>query len=176
MKRCVLIVFVLIFGAFLVNAQETSKKYVIKVQSENFRSSPSGDIIGKLNAGAPLNVLKEEGNWVKVQVEGYIWKPSITSNLTDVTGFKFHAMHILFKTETDANEVLKKIISGGDFYELAVQFSTDPGAKKNKGDLGLFEKGDLVKEFEDAVLKLNPGQISGVVKTPLGYHIIKRVK
>ena len=176
MKKFVIFMFILVLNVSFSNAQETSKKYLIKVESENFRSSPSGNILGKLNAGTSINVIKEEGNWVKVQVEGYVWKPSITSDPTSITGFKFHAMHILLKNEADATQVLNKINSGGDFNELAVEFSTDPGAAKNKGDLGLFEKGDLVKDFENAVLKLKTGQVSSVVKTPLGYHIIKRVK
>ncbi|HDL18648.1 MAG TPA: hypothetical protein ENH29_06310 [Bacteroidetes bacterium] len=160
----------------MVMGQETTKNYWVKAKIENLRSSPKGNILGKLNAGTKLKVIKEEGNWVKVRVEGYIWKPSVTTDATNIAGFKFHAMHILLRNKTDAKKVLQELLNGADFNELAVKYSIDPGAKKNRGDLGLFEKGDLVKEFEDAVLKLKPGQISGVVKTPLGYHIIKRVR
>jgi foldase protein PrsA len=85
-------------------------------------------------------------------------------------------MHILLKTEAEAQSVLQKVRSGGNFQELAAQYSSDPGVKKNKGDLGAFSKGDLLKEFEDAVLRIKPGETSGVVKTALGYHIIKRIK
>lgn len=176
MKRCFFTIMVFVLSMTIVQAQEARKEVLVKVPKENFRAAPGGTVIGKLNAGTRLHVIKEEGNWVKVRVEGYIWKPSVTPDPTEVAGFKFHAMHILLKTEAEAKEVLQKLINGADFNELAVQYSIDPGAKKNRGDLGFFEKGDLVKEFEDAVLKLKPGQISGIVKTSLGYHIIKRIK
>ncbi len=156
--------------------KQTNKVYYVKIKTENFRAAPGGKIIGKLNAGTPLKVLGESGNWVKVQVEGYIWKPSVTPDSTDVAGFKLRAWHILVKTPEEAQRILEMLKNGADFQELAVKYSIDPNAKKNRGDLGYFQKGDLLPEFEKAVLKLKPGEISGVVKTPLGYHIIKRIR
>ncbi len=177
MKSAVFVFVLTVICSSIVVGQVNQKEYVVKVQSENLRMSPSGNIIGKLNAGTKVTSIQEDGNWIKVRVEGYIWKPSLTDDPSDVVGFKIHAMHILLKTEAQAQEVLGKLNSGGNFNELAVQYSADPGAKTNKGDLGIFEKGDFFsKEFETAILKLKPGQISGLVKTSLGYHIIKRVK
>lgn len=167
-----------VFMPVLAFAQQTAppKKVYVKVRSENFRKSPAGEIMGRLNAGTELEVLGVEGNWVKVRVEGYIWKPSVTEDITQVEGYKLHAWHILLRTQEEAKKILKMLLNGADFQELAVKYSIDPNAKQNRGDLGEFERGDLIKEFEEAVLKLKPGQISGVVKTPLGYHIIKRIK
>lgn len=72
-----------------------------------------------------------------------------------------------------ADEILKKIKSGQDFNELAATLSDDPTAKQNRGQLGWFNKGRMVKEFEDAVFKAKTGDIIGPVKTQFGYHIIK---
>lgn len=177
MRSAVFVIVLTVICSSMVVGQVTKKEYVVKVQSENLRIAPSGAVIGKLNAGTKITSIQEEGNWVKVNVVGYIWKPSLTDDPSDVVGFKIHAMHILLKTEAQGQEVLGKLTSGGNFSELAVQYSADPGAKTNKGDLGIFEKGDFFsKEFETAILKLKPGEISGLVKTSLGYHIIKRAK
>jgi parvulin-like peptidyl-prolyl isomerase len=95
------------------------------------------------------------------------------------------ARHILFMTRDQGPEVDKKakaradsllaaIRKGGDdFGELAKRFSQDPSAATNGGDLGWFGRKRMVKEFEDAAFALQPGQISSVVKTMFGYHIIK---
>ncbi len=71
-----------------------------------------------------------------------------------------------------ADDLLNQIKGGADFAELAKKNSEDSSAA-NGGDLGFIEKGQTVPEFEDAAFKLEPGQVSGVVKTQFGYHIIK---
>jgi peptidyl-prolyl cis-trans isomerase D len=98
-------------------------------------------------------------------------------NGTDVA---IHASHILIQVNNNdsvkalqqAKEIYQKAKHGEDFATLAKQFSTDPSAA-NGGDLGWFAKGRMVKPFEDAAFKTNPGQIVGPVHTQFGYHIIK---
>jgi len=71
-----------------------------------------------------------------------------------------------------AEEVLAKVKAGEDFATLAKQYSQDTTAS-NGGDLGLFGKGKMVPEFETAAFALKVGEVSGLVKTVYGYHIIK---
>jgi peptidyl-prolyl cis-trans isomerase SurA len=72
-----------------------------------------------------------------------------------------------------AESLLKRIRDGADFQELAKRYSDDPGSAPLGGDLGWFRRGHMVKAFEDAAFSLPPGQVSNVVETEFGYHIIK---
>lgn len=72
-----------------------------------------------------------------------------------------------------AEDILAQLKKGGDFAELAKQYSTCP-SKQQGGDLGYFPRGQMVKPFEDAVFALKKGQMSGVVETQFGYHVIKK--
>ena len=83
------------------------------------------------------------------------------------------ARHILVPTEDEAKAVLAEIKKGTDFAELAKQKSKDPGAAAEGGDLGYFDKSQMVPEFADAAFKLNKGEVSDPVKTQFGWHIIK---
>lgn len=71
-----------------------------------------------------------------------------------------------------AEEVLARLKKGEDFAELARQYSDDPSASRG-GDLGIMQRGDLVREFEEVAFNLEPGEISGIVQTRFGLHIIK---
>ncbi|MDR9854427.1 peptidylprolyl isomerase [Paenibacillus sp. VCA1] len=84
------------------------------------------------------------------------------------------ASHILVATKEEAEDILKQLKNGADFAKLAKEKSTDPGSKDQGGDLGYFPRGKMYKEFEDAAFKLKDGELSGVVKTQAGYHIIKK--
>jgi peptidyl-prolyl cis-trans isomerase SurA len=97
----------------------------------------------------------------------------------------YRARHIFFKTgekatpeeiqrsKTTALAVLADARGGKDFAELAKKFSEDPAARKDGGDLGSFKKGDMQPELEKTILSLKPGEISNLVSTPIGFHIIK---
>ena len=96
-----------------------------------------------------------------------------------------HVQHILFMTvnkKTDAEieevkkraeDVLAQAKKGAKFDELAKKYSEDPGSKDKGGDLGWIRQGQTVPEFEKTAFSLAPGQISDLVKTQYGFHIIK---
>ncbi|MFZ5354780.1 MAG: peptidylprolyl isomerase [Bacillota bacterium] len=83
------------------------------------------------------------------------------------------ASHILVDTEEEAKNIQTQIKEGKDFAELAKQYSKDTGTKERGGDLDFFKRGDMVEEFEKAAFALSPGEVSEIVKTQYGYHIIK---
>lgn len=95
---------------------------------------------------------------------------------------KAHVSHILVdvknRTPEEAQQRIKnvreQVVGGKEFEALALEYSDDPSAKGNKGDLGFFAKGKMVKPFSDAAFAINaPGDISEPVKTVFGFHIIQ---
>ena len=87
---------------------------------------------------------------------------------------KLKAKHILVSHEYEAKDILKKIEEGKSFEQLAQDFSLC-GSSVMGGDLGEFPKGAMVPSFEKALLALKPNEISGIVKTQFGFHLIKRL-
>jgi peptidyl-prolyl cis-trans isomerase SurA len=63
--------------------------------------------------------------------------------------------------------------AGLDFVDTAKKYSDDPNAATDGGDLGTFRRGDMLPEIEDTVMKMKPGEVSELVMTPAGFHIIK---
>lgn len=88
---------------------------------------------------------------------------------------KIRCAHILTRNELQAKEVLDRLGKGEKFTNLAKQYSIDGSAKRG-GDLGLFGRGQMVREFETAAFALQKGQVSGIIRTQFGYHIIKRLE
>ncbi len=100
------------------------------------------------------------------------------------TNETYRCSHILFIVPKEATpeevqeikkkcqRVLEKIKGGEDFGEMALQYSEDVSSK-DRGDLGYLKKGDLLPNFEKEVLRLKVGEVSGIVRTEVGFHIIK---
>lgn len=102
-----------------------------------------------------------------------------------VVGEEVRARHILIrplledeKAWLDAEQKARDVYAqatapGADFAALARRFSDDPGSRDGGGDLGWFERGRMVPEFEEAVFSLNPGEVSEPVRSQFGYHVIR---
>ena len=88
---------------------------------------------------------------------------------------RVHCANILVKTEKEAKAVLERLQKGEKFSSVAKAVSLCPSGKRG-GDLGTFGRGKMVKEFEQAAFSLQKGQVSPIVKTKFGYHIIRRLE
>lgn len=99
---------------------------------------------------------------------------------------KVRARHILVRVPRDATEEQKaaarekaaklrdRVTTGGEAFEkVAAETSDDPGSKESGGDLGYFQRGQMVKPFEDVAFLMEPGAVSDVVQTDFGYHVIR---
>ena len=93
--------------------------------------------------------------------------------------------HILIKVPTNANaqtvaaakakaeDILKQLKAGGNFADLAKKYSDDPGSKTQGGELGFIQHGATVPAFDQAAFSLQPGQLSSVIRTQFGFHILQ---
>ncbi len=88
---------------------------------------------------------------------------------------KVRCSHILVKEESQAQQLLRELKAGADFAAKAQQLSQCPSGKSG-GDLGRFAKGAMVKEFDAVAFQLAVGELSGLVKTKFGYHVLLRTE
>ena len=121
-----------------------------------------------------------------IQVDTFVTEDELRTRYeAEEPALELRARHIMFQLPigstplqrdsvvTALSDVRDRILAGESFETLAQQLSQDPGTAFNGGDLGLFGRGDMVAPFEEAVLALQPGDISDVVETPMGLHIIR---
>lgn len=127
-----------------------------QMTEETFKQSLKLDLLVEKAATADIKVTDEE---IKEYYDNY--KPQIK------------ARHILVADEAKAKEVKAKLDEGGDFAELAKEYSTDTASAEAGGDLGWFGTGQMVPEFEEASYALDVNEISAPVKSEHGYHIIQ---
>jgi peptidyl-prolyl cis-trans isomerase C len=104
---------------------------------------------------------------------------------TEGPGAEISARHILLRIPAEATpaqrdsvqqlaaSLRERAVAGEDFAQLAAQHSQDPGSAVRGGDLGFFGRGRMVAPFDEAAFALQPGEISNVVESPFGYHIIR---
>jgi peptidyl-prolyl cis-trans isomerase D len=128
----------------------------------------------------PQDALRSQVNVTDSQVQQYY-----DLHLADFSApDKVKVAHILFKTTGEtpqqaaqtlatAQKVLAMVKAGGNFADLAKKYSQDTGSATQGGELGWIQRGQTVKAFEQAAFSMKPAQISGLIKTEYGYHIIK---
>jgi peptidyl-prolyl cis-trans isomerase C len=88
-----------------------------------------------------------------------------------------HARHILVSDEATAKKIIGELKKGGDFAALSKQYSKDPGAAQQGGDLGFFKKTDMVPEFADAAFAMKDNEVSPApIKTQFGWHVIQTME
>lgn len=127
-----------------------------QMTEETFRDSLKLDLLVEKAATADIKVTDEE---IQEYYDNY--KP------------KIRARHILVEDEAKAKEVKSKLDAGGDFAELAKEYSTDTVSAEAGGDLDWFGPGEMVPEFEEAAYALDVNQISDPVQTQHGFHVIQ---
>ena len=89
------------------------------------------------------------------------------------TADQVHARHILLETADEAEAALARLRDGEDFGELAAELSQDAATREEDGDLGWFPQAQMPPAFGEAAFALQPGELSEIVETDLGYHIIR---
>jgi parvulin-like peptidyl-prolyl isomerase len=120
------------------------------------------------------NMLKQQ--WIGVEAKKRI-KISLEkmNKIREDLSCEIRVRHILLKSAEDALLILARIDRGEDFERLAKEYSVCPSGK-NGGDLGFFHKYQMIPEFSEKAFNLKIGEVSQVVKTNLGYHIIKMIE
>lgn len=121
-----------------------------------------------------------------IQVDTAVTEEELRALFTaEQPGARIRARHVLFRMPDGATDaqvdsvrglaesVRTRILDGESFEALAEEFSSDPGSAARGGDLGMFGRGQMVKPFEDAAFALEPGEVSELVETNFGLHIIK---
>ena len=112
----------------------------------------------------------------KIKVEEKEIKAYYKSNSKDyLLPERVQALQIVVNNELEAEAIYNNLQEGADFFQLAKSKSVSPEGVHG-GDLGFFSRGQMPKEFDDAVFNLKVGQFSKVVQTPYGYHIFKVIK
>jgi peptidyl-prolyl cis-trans isomerase D len=125
--------------------------------------------------------LAADYNPTEKQIDDY-YQRNLTTRYTHPE--QMRARHILISVPKDASaqtrqkshekaeNLAEQIRKGADFSKLALKYSDDSGTALQGGELGVFKRGQLIKQFEDGAFKLKPGQV-GVVESPLGYHVVQ---
>lgn len=173
-----------------IKAGENFEQLVEEYSTDNFSKKSGGDIF-YITAGQLIPEFEDAVYKTKVgDVYPEVVKTRFGYHIIKVTDIKkripqIRASHILIDfynedgqmdsaaARTRIDSVVTMINSGADFAELAKQYSEDQGSKINGGDLNYFERRMMIKEFDEAAFSLEVGQVSDVVTTPYGFHVIK---
>ena len=164
---------------------------VVKYSDDKFSKNKGGDIYW-FTAGQIIPSFEMAAYSTPVgEVHSEIIKTKFGYHIVKVTAkqkrrYKIRASHILIKTENNGKndssaarvkveKIYTEIKNGALFDSLAIKYSDDPGSGAKGGDLGFFERRQMVQPFDEAVFKLKIGEVSPIVKSKFGFHIIKLI-
>ncbi len=159
---------------FKVEDEEVNKQF------EEFKANVPAEQLDVLNSlGGSDEMIKSEirrglyiNEYIK-RLEKEIKESDEFKKMCEEKVIEIKARHILVKEKEKAEEVLTLVKAGEkSFSELAAEYSTDDGTKNDGGDLGYFGRGVMVPEFEDAAFALAVDEVSDIVESTFGYHII----
>ena len=172
---------------------KTFEEMVQKYSEDNFSKKNAGDIYW-FTAGQIIPSFEAAAySTPSGEVYPKVVKTKYGFHILKVTDrqarkYKVRAKHILVKSDgkevpdsvesalEKATRIYKEIENGSNFDSLAIKYSDDPGSGAKGGDLGFFERRQMVQPFDEAVFALKVGEISDIVKTRFGYHIIKLIE
>lgn len=120
-----------------------------------------------------LMVMRQQG---RLLASAYVNDPAHQFEPTEAEVDAYLSNHPELDTKASrakAEDILRRARAGEDFTKLADEFTEDPGGKGHGGDLGWFGRGAMVKPFEEAAFALKPGELSGIVESQFGFHVIK---
>ena len=171
----------------------TFEQMVAKYSQDNYSKTKGGDIFYFTAGQLPFEFEDAAYKTKKDSVYPDVVQTKFGFHIIKVTDVKprvpkIKASHILISymnpdgvidsagAKLTMDSVLTELKSGNDFAEVAKKYSDDTGTKEKGGDLGFFERRMMVQEFDEAAFNLEVGQVSDVVQTNFGYHIIKLVE
>ena len=173
-----------------IKGGKSFEEMVSKYTQDSFSKKDGGDIFYITAGQLPVEFEDAAYNTPKGQVFPSVVRTKYGFHIIKVTDKKervpqIRASHILIAfnngkgvpdtsyAKAKLDTVLRALKSGEEFGKVAMQYSDDTGSKQQGGDLNFFERRMMVREFDEAAFNLNVGQVSDVVKTNFGYHIIK---
>lgn len=163
----------------LLNQQRDIGYLTIKAAAFQDQVKPTDEEIKKLyeqNMDSYRTAEKVQVEYVELKLDDVASRQEVTDAMIQQ---HYDAFKDNYKTTDDEaakkqlEDILAKIKKGANFAEMAKKYSQDPGSAKQGGDLGFFSKGVMDKAFEDASFSLKKGELSKVVKSQFGYHIIQ---
>lgn len=150
--------------------KEEAAKYNVSASKDDIDAEYKKFLAQDKSTDAAAQILDIYG-WTVDQFKEKVMRPYVLQQKLSEAFAKDDKLNA--DAQKKAQDVLAKLKDGGDFADLAKQNSADPGSAAQGGDLGWFGKGVMVSEFETAAFAMKPGDVSDLVKTQFGYHIIK---
>jgi peptidyl-prolyl cis-trans isomerase C len=172
-------------GSDLGSLPEATKRRVLiefLIENQLFADAAEGQ-----NLGTGQGFDGRTGYWRRRALRDAYFDKSVRETISEAQARRFYdsevgslkleeelrARHILVDSKDKAREIYEKLAHGSDFAQLAKQYSKDPGSKDQGGELGVFGRGQMVPQFEEAAFRLRKGEISEPFETQFGWHIVR---